>query len=283
MPAWDKAVCVGLALLAGLAAAPARAQLTDLVSRTAFRVCADPANAPMSVKDGSGFENKIAELFSKTLNRPLEYTWFPMAQGFVRRTLLANTCDVIIGYAQGDDLVLNTNPYYTSAYVLVAKRGGDLADVTSLADPRLQGRRIGVVAGTPPASHLKRNGLLVNTEGYELMVDRRVQNPNADMLADLDSGKIDLAVMWGPIAGPLAKAEGEALVVTPLLGEEGAPNLFYRISMGVRNGEDVWKRELNSTIRKLQPEIDAILRDAGVPLLDDMGKGMLPEAPKVAP
>ncbi len=280
MRVWDRLLgitLVGTTLALGLIAGPAAAQLTDLVSRTSFRVCADPANVPMSSKDGSGFENKIAELFSATLNRPLEYAWFPMAQGFVRKTLMANTCDVIIGYAQGDDLVLNTNAYYTSTHVMVFRGDSDLRDVTTLADPRLKGRKIGVIAGSPAASHLAANGLLPTTEGYRMMVDRRVEAPNLDMLADLESGKLDVAVMWGPVGGPLVKESGKDLVVAPLMHEQGAPKLFYRISMGVRNGEDAWKRELNSTIRKVQPQIDVILRDYGVPLLNDMGTDLKPE------
>ena len=255
-------------------AAPAQAQLADLVSPTLFRVCDDPANLPFSNKAGEGFENKISELFAERLGRELQYTWYPMATGFVRRTLMANLCDVIPGYAQGDELVLNTNHYYTSAYVLVVPSNRDLADVTTLADPRLAGRRIGVVAGTPPASHLARLGLLDRVVSYQLVVDTRFEHPNLDMITDLLEGKLDAAVLWGPVGGPLAKAEGGALVMTPLLHEEGPPSLFYRITMGVRPGEDVWKRQLNSLIRELQPEIDAILRSYGVPLLNDEGTAL---------
>jgi quinoprotein dehydrogenase-associated probable ABC transporter substrate-binding protein len=279
MRAWADAGARVLALAAALAVAtPATAQLTDLVSRTAFRVCADPANLPFSDEEGQGFENEIAALFAQTLGRELEYTWYPMAQGFVRRTLLENNCDVIIGYAQGDELVLNTNHYYTSTYVLVVRSDSDLADVTALEDPRLQGRHIGVIAGTPPASHLARLGLMPTTEGYQLMVDTRYEHPNRQMLDDLLAVKIDVALMWGPIGGPLAKPRGDELVVTPLIGDPDPPRLAYRITMGVRPGEDRWKRELNSTIRKLQPQIDAILRRWGVPLLNDDGTALKPEA-----
>jgi quinoprotein dehydrogenase-associated probable ABC transporter substrate-binding protein len=278
MRAWADAGAKALVLAAVLVVAvPAAAQLTDLVSRTAFRVCADPANLPFSDKAGEGFENEIAELFAQTLGRELEYTWYPMAQGFVRRTLLENHCDVIIGYAQGDELVLNTNHYYTSAYMLLTRADGDLAGVTALADPELQGRRIGVIAGTPPASHLARLGLMGTTEGYQLMVDTRFDHPNQQMLDDLLAGKIDAAIMWGPIGGPLAKPHGDALVVTPLIGDPTPPRLAYRITMGVRPGEDRWKRELNSTIRKLQPDIDGILRRWSVPLLNDDGTALKPE------
>lgn len=274
MPAWAEravAACVALALAAG----PAAAQLSDLVSRTAFRVCSDPANAPMSTRDGTGFENAIAELVAAELGRDLQYTWFPMAPGFVRRTLLENRCDVILGYAQGDELVLNTNHYYTSTHVLVTRAGDGLDAVDNLADPHLQGREIGVIAGTPAADHLARAGLLGTTHGYELMVDRRHQAPNQRMLADLLEGRLDAAILWGPIGGPLAQEAGAALSVTSLAAAD-MPRLYYRITMGVRNGEDAWKRELNSTIRALQPEIDAILRARGVPLLDDQGTGPKP-------
>lgn len=266
---------VGFALaLAAASVAPAAAQLNDLVSRSNFRVCSDPANMPFSNGAGEGFENRVAELFAESFGRELQYTWFPMAQGFVRRTLVENNCDVIIGFAQGDDLVLNTNHYYTSTHVLLTRADGELADVTTLTDPRLKGRPIGAIAGAPPGSHLARNGLIENVHGYELMVDRRVLSPNDAMLADLLAGEIDAALMWGPIGGPLARAAGDKVVMTPLLNEPGPPKLFYRITMGVRQGEDVWKRELNSKIRELQPQIDAILIEYGVPLVNDMGTAM---------
>jgi quinoprotein dehydrogenase-associated probable ABC transporter substrate-binding protein len=275
MPAWASPAWRGVGVAAALAVATAAAaQLTDLVSRTAFRVCADPANVPFSNEAGQGFENRIAELFAEALGRELQYVWYPMSMGFVRRTLLEYRCDVIIGYAQGDELVLNTNHYYTSTHVLVARADGDLADVTTLTDPRLKGRRIGVIAGSPPASHLARQGLMETVVGYHLMVDTRHERPAETMLDDLLVGGLDIAVMWGPAGGPLAKAAGDAVVVTPLIGEPGSPRLFYRITMGVRQGEDRWKRELNAMIGELQPEIDAILADHGVPLVNDMGTAM---------
>lgn len=263
------------AIFALLAGAPVRAQQTsDLVSTTAFRVCADPANVPMSDQTGRGFENRIAALFAGELGLPLEYTWFPMATGFIRRTLVENRCDVVIGYAQGDELVLNTNHYYTSAYVLITRADGPLAGVTALGDRALQGRRLGVIAGSAPATHLVRHQLMAQAKGYDLFVDRRFQDPSGDMLADLEAGAIDGALLWGPIGGPLVKAGHPGLKVTPLLAEPGQPRMFYRITMGVRQGEKTWSRKLNSLIRRNQARIDAILAEAGVPLLDDMGTGL---------
>ena len=269
MPAWAKAWAAALSILI---AVPAAAQTSDLVSKSRLRVCADPANLPFSNDKGEGFENKIAELLAAKLERPLEYTWFPQAIGFVRRTLGLNRCDVIIGFAQGHELVLNTNHYYTSAYVLVTTPDGPLAGVDRISDPALQGKRIGVMAGAPPATHMARNGLIGDAKGYKLMVDRRIESPAEEAIADLKSGETDAAILWGPIGGNLGKREG--LTVTPLLNEDGAPRMFYRITLGVRQGELVWKRELNKILRRNQAEIDAILTEYGVPLIDDQGKAL---------
>lgn len=267
---------VATALLAvTVAAGPAQAQTSDLVSKTAFRVCADPANYPMSDDKEGGFENRLAELMADRLGLPVDYTWYPMSTGFIRNTLRANECDVVMGYAQGHELVLNTNHYYTSAYVLILPEGSDLADVTTLTDPRLQGLSLGIVAGTPPASHLARNGLIGTARSYDLVVDRRYESPAVDMLDDLAAGEIDGAILWGPLGGPLVKAEHPGMTVIPLINEAQPPRLFYRITMGVRPNEKVWQRELNSLIRRNQDEINAILAEAGVPLIDDMGTAPL--------
>ncbi|MGV8989579.1 MAG: substrate-binding domain-containing protein [Cypionkella sp.] len=264
-----------LVVLAVAGVTPVLAQTSDLVSKTAFRVCADPANVPMSDDKSGGFENRIAELMAGELGLPVEYTWFPMATGFVRKTLQANKCDVIIGYAQGDELVQNTNHYYTSAYVLIVPADGPLAGVTTLSDPALQGTRLGVIAGSPPATQMTRFGLMPRAKGYNLVVDRRYESPAIDMLQDLKSGVIDGALLWGPIGGPLVKQSYPNFKVTPLLSETTPPKLNYRITMGVRQGDKVWERKLNSLIRRNQAKIDAILTEAGVPLLNDMGTALL--------
>ena len=250
----------------------AETDTSDLVSEEFFRVCADPGNTPFSNQDETGFENRIASLFAEKLERPVQYFWFPQAVGFVRRSLAIGKCDVVIGFAQGHELVLNTNHYYTSAYAIVVPADSELADVDHLSDPRLQGQVVGVTAGSPPATHMARYGLIGKAKGYKLMVDRRSESPAEQMLADLEKGDIVAAVLWGPLAGYYAREMGSDVVVTPLLKEEGAPRLFYRITMGVRQGELSWKRQLNSLIRRNQDEIDAILTEYGVPLVDEFGR-----------
>ncbi|MEO1345712.1 MAG: substrate-binding domain-containing protein [Pseudomonadota bacterium] len=253
----------------------ASAQTSDLVSDNALRVCADPANLPISAQDGSGYENKLAELVAAKLEKPVEYTWFPQATGFIRQTLSAKRCDIVMGYAQGHELVLNTNHYFTSSYSLIVPQDGDLSDVTALTDPKLKDLRIGIVAGTPPAAHMARNGLIAKAKPYNLVVDRRRESPAVDMLNDLEAGEIDAAILWGPLGGPLVKKNFAGLKVTPLVEETLPPRLFFRITMGVRRGEKVWQRQLNSLIRRNQDEINAVLVEAGVPLVNDLGTEVL--------
>jgi quinoprotein dehydrogenase-associated probable ABC transporter substrate-binding protein len=266
-PAALLAVLLSIDLVAPVCAA--EGQRTDLVNRTALRVCADPANMPFSNDKNEGFENKIAEIVAAELKVQVEYTWFPQATGFIRQTLFAKRCDVVIGYAQGDELVLNTNHYYRSTYALLYRAGTGLDGVVSLADPRLKDRRIGVIAGTPPGSIMAQLGLIQRAKPYPLMVDRRYDSPGERMINDIRSGDIDAGVLWGPIAGYFAAKGGDKLLVVPLLKETGTPRMAYRITFGVRNLEDDWKRQLNAVIAKRQSDIDALLLQFGVPLLDE--------------
>ena len=266
-PAALLAVLLSIDLIAPVCAA--EGQRTDLVNRTALRVCADPANMPFSNDKNEGFENKIAEIVAAELKVQVEYTWFPQATGFIRQTLFAKRCDVVIGYAQGDELVLNTNHYYRSTYALLYRAGTGLDGVVSLADPRLKDRRIGVIAGTPPGSIMAQLGLIQRAKPYPLMVDRRYDSPGERMINDIRSGDIDAGVLWGPIAGYFAAKGGDKLLVVPLLKETGTPRMAYRITFGVRNLEDDWKRQLNAVIAKRQSDIDALLLQFGVPLLDE--------------
>lgn len=266
-PAALLAVLLSIDLIAPVCAA--EGQRTDLVNRTALRVCADPANMPFSNDKNEGFENKIAEIVAAELKVQVEYTWFPQATGFIRQTLFAKRCDVVIGYAQGDELVLNTNHYYRSTYALLYRAGTGLDGVVSLADPRLKDRRIGVIAGTPPANIMAQLGLIQRAKPYPLMVDRRHDSPGERMINDIRSGDIDAGVLWGPIAGYFAAKGGDKLLVVPLLKETGTPRMAYRITFGVRNLEDDWKRQLNAVIAKRQSDIDALLLQFGVPLLDE--------------
>lgn len=271
---WTAALCVCILAFGGFIN-QSSAQTSDLVSKTSLRVCSDPANVPMSDRQESGYENALANLVASKLELPVEYTWYPMATGFIRNTLRANRCDIVMGYAQGHEMVLNTNHYMTSSYTLIVPKDSPLKDVAELSDPRLKGKSIGIIAGSPPATHMARNGLIGNARSFNLVVDRRYESPAVDMLNQLAAGEIDAAILWGPIGGPLVKMDHPDFQITPLTKETLPPRLFFRITMGVRPGEKVWQRKLNSLIRRNKKEINALLVDAGVPLMNDMGTGVL--------
>jgi quinoprotein dehydrogenase-associated probable ABC transporter substrate-binding protein len=274
---WSKAAALmlaGLMVLSTGASAQTAGEQTfgeaiELVDPNVLRVCSDPANMPFSDQAKEGFENKIADLLAEKLGKSVSYTWFPMATGFVRKTLGEHRCDVIIGFAQGDELVQNTNAYYRTAYAIVFKKGDGLDGLDALSDPRLKSKRIGVVAGTPPASNMAQYGLLGRAKPYPLMVDTRIDSPSKRMMKDLADGVIDVAILWGPMAGWQAKQSGLDLAVVPLVKEVGGPRMAYRITMGVRRQDQNWKRQLNTLLRDNQKEIERILLDYGVPLLDE--------------
>lgn len=242
----------------------------ELVDPDVLRVCADPSNMPFTDESGKGFENRLAELVAaKTGRKSVAYTWYPMATGFVRNTLRANLCDVIMGYAQGDELVQNTNAYYKSTYVIVFKKGSGLDGIDSLEDKRLADKKIGIVAGTPPSANLAKAGVIRNVRPYPLMVDTRVAPSMAEvMLKELLGGAIDVAILWGPMAGYYAKEIDPDLVVVPLVKEK-PDHMSYRITMGVRPSDQEWKRTLNKVIRENQAEINKILLEYDVPLVDE--------------
>jgi quinoprotein dehydrogenase-associated probable ABC transporter substrate-binding protein len=265
-------IAFGLASLGRFPALAVEGHRSDLVNRQVLRVCADPANMPFSNQEKQGFENKIADILGEEFKIPVEYTWFPQAIGFTRNTLLAKRCDVIIGTGQGDELVLNTNHLYRSAYALVYRPNNGLDGVDSLFDPRLKDKRVGVVISSPPADLINKAGLMGKARPYRMMVDRRFESPGEEMVKDIRSGEIDAGVLWGPIAGYFAKKGGEPLKVVPLLKDAKDGKMEFRITMGVRQGDDLWKRQLNDVIRKRQKDIDRVLLEYGVPLLDEDGQ-----------
>jgi quinoprotein dehydrogenase-associated probable ABC transporter substrate-binding protein len=266
------ALCLILPLFliaAGVAAQTGEEGSIELVDPKVLRVCADPRDLPFSNEAGEGFENKIAELLAQKLGKTLAYEFYPGATGFVRNTLNAHRCDVIMGMPQGDDIVQGTNPYYRTTYSLVSRQGSGLENVDSLEDPLLQNKRIGIVAGTPPATNLAVNGLLGNIKSYPLVVDTRVDAPTSTMMGYLEGDRIDIAILWGPIAGYLSKNAKIPVKVTPLVKETSGQRMIYRIGMGVRHSDQEWKRLLNKLIAENQAEITHILTTYGVPLLDE--------------
>lgn len=283
MPMFTRLASIGVFAVALITSLPADAQhYPDLVSRTAFRVCSDPSNLPFSNRKQQGFENKIAEIFGQQLKEPVRYLWAPSGPGFARNTLNADLCDVIMGYTVGSELVQSTNPYYRSTYVIVAKKGSPLNGVETLDDPRLKGHTLGVFAATPPVDVMLSKGLMDKAQVYPLLVDHRFDSPLTTMMSDLQNGKTDAVVVWGPLIGwDVVKSSG-SLVMSPLLKEVNRPGFSYRISLGVRHDELDWKHKLDAVLRSRRVDINKVLVDYGVPLIDESGK-LIPPSEAVDP
>ncbi|MCW5979931.1 MAG: substrate-binding domain-containing protein [Bryobacteraceae bacterium] len=239
--------------------------------RRAFRVCADPNNLPFSNDRGEGFENHIAELIASELGASVEYAWRAQRRGFIRNTLSAGACDVVLGAPAGYDPVLTSRPYYRSSYAFVKRRGRD--PVRSFDDPRLRRMKIGVHlagddgANPPPAHALAARGIIDNVAGYTLYGDYSKPNPPARLIEAVAKGDIDVAIAWGPIAGYFAARQPVALEVTPIEGDDRLPHLpfVYEISLGVRKSAKALRAELEHILDKRQADIDEILAEFDVP------------------
>jgi quinoprotein dehydrogenase-associated probable ABC transporter substrate-binding protein len=250
---------------------PLAAQTSDIVDRSELKVCADPNNLPFSDEQKEGFENKIAELMGGELGLKVDYAWFPQVVGFVRNTLRAHLCDLVMGTVAGDEIMQTTNPYYYTTYMMFYRSDKGLA-FEGPQDPRLGDLRLGVVAGTPPADLLVRHELMSHTKPYALTVDTRAESPTRQMVQDVVDGTIDVGFLWGPIAGYYRKHDDLPLTLVPLKDEPGAPRMEYHIAMGVRANEPEWRRRVNAVILKKQGDITAILRNYGIPLLNEQGE-----------
>ena len=265
-------LAAALLLIVPMIASAVRAQTPgEILARTELRVCADPNDLPFSNEKGEGYENKTAELVGRELNLPVRFVFFPQVTGFVRNTLRTRSCDLIMGTVAGDDIVQTTSPYYYSDYVAVWAADKDFT-FTGLDDPRLKTMRIGIISATPPSDLLVRHDLMARAKPYALMVDTRYESPTHEMVEDIVTGEVDLGLLWGPIAGYYIKRDALKLKLAPIPNEPGAPRMDYHIAMGVRANEPDWRRQINAVIQKRQAEITAILRDYGVPLLDEQGR-----------
>ena len=251
-------------------------QITGEVSvKTTLRICADPNNLPYSNQNNEGYENKIADLFAKKLgNIPVIYSWYPMTSGFVRRTLDAKTCDLIVTFPAIHEFVQNSNPFYNSSYAFMSLEERNI-NIKTLSDPEIKEKKykIGIIHATPPTSYIAKYKLFDQAKFYRQAADPRKQKPWIDATNDLVDGKIDIAILWGPLAGYEAKKAKKTITIVPLTKEEtiSRGKLVYRFTMGIRRNEPEWEKTINNLIKDNQEEINEILREYGIPLLDKLG------------
>lgn len=267
---------------------PAFAQAQP-AERTALRVCQDPNNLPFSSTDGTGIENRIAEIFGKALGLPVIYYSFPQRMAFIRNTLRYKLpgqdypCDIVMGVPVGFDQVSVTQPYYRSSYAMVFPAGTGLDGVKSNDDflrldkSRLATLRIGVYDRSPASAWLSKHGLVERGVPYKILNADPLQYPGEIIERDLAGGKIDVAIVWGPIAGYFAKRVKSPRLNVVVLKSEPGVQFDYQIAMGVRYGEPEWKRQVESLIQSRGAEIRAVLDEYGVPLVDEPSVAQKPK------
>lgn len=263
---------VGALSLASVASAGARPN--------ELRVCADPNNLPFSNAKGEGFENRIAELVAKEMGATVKYTWWAQRRGFIRNTLNAFECDVVIGVPASFDLTAVTVPYYRSSYVFVTRRDRHI-HVTSFDDPVLRKLKIGVQlvgddgANTPPVHALGARGIRGNLKGYSIYGDYRQPNPPSRIVDAVANGEVDVAIAWGPLAGYFSAKVRVPLELVPVSPQVDLPFLpeVFDVSMGVRRQDKALKEKLDSILEKNRKAIDVILDSYHVPRLDSRTSG----------
>jgi quinoprotein dehydrogenase-associated probable ABC transporter substrate-binding protein len=256
---------VAAALLAAALASQARAET--------LTICGDPNNLPFSNERLEGFENRIARILAEDLGMDLDWYWWAQRRGYVRNTLGAGACSLVMGVPAGFERTLNTRPYYRSTYVFVSRRDRDLA-IRSFDDPALGRLKVGVqmigddFSNTPPAHAMARRQLIGNVTGFMVYGDYGAAIPQSPILDAVASGAVDLAVVWGPLAGYLATREPVPLAVTPVGPEsDGGLRMSFAIALGVRRGDQALRDRLQGALDRHEPEIEAVLREYGVPLL----------------
>jgi quinoprotein dehydrogenase-associated probable ABC transporter substrate-binding protein len=237
-----------------------------------LRVCADPNNLPFSNREQEGFENKIAAMIAREMNLDVEYLWWAQRRGFIRNTLKAHECDLVIGVPASFELAQTTSPYYRSTYVFVYRKDRGL-NIRSFDDPQLRKLKIGVqmigddFANTPPAHALTNRHIIENVRGYTVYGDYAQANPPARIVEAVAKGEVDVAIVWGPLAGYFAKRQKVPLELIPVSPEIDLPYLpfVFDISMGVRRGDDAFREQLEQILARRRAEIDNILDEYDVP------------------
>jgi mxaJ protein len=284
-------LCLAFLLSAGGAAVGQEGENLDALSRTAsargadpahdaLRVCADPNNLPFSNARREGFENTLAELVAGELGKTVSYTWWAQRRGFIRNTLNAGACDLIMGVPQLD-VIATTRPYYESTYVFVSRKDRAL-DFSSIQAPELKTLRVGVHligddgASTPPTHALGEQGITDKVVGYMIYGDYREDSPPARLIEAVERGEIDVAAVWGPLAGYFAQRSPIPLNVVPITGTEPYRPLVFQfpIAMGVRKADRALADRLNEIIERRQDDIQALLNHYGVPLVERGGDAL---------
>ena len=252
----------------------AAALLAGSCTQRTLTACADPNNLPFSNRAGQGFENKLAEMIAADLHANLSYVWWAQRRGYVRNTLNEQKCDFWPGIGSNVEMAATSRPYYRSTYVFVT-RAKDGLDHITLDDPRLRKLKIGVqmvgndATNTPPAHALARRGMVANVRGYMLYGDYSKANPPSEIVQAVERGDVDVALVWGPLAGYFAAQSPVPLKIEPVTPWMDAMQwpMQFDISIGVRKDNQELLKDIDRILAARSGEIRKLLADYHVPVV----------------
>ncbi len=250
------ALVIGAAVAApirGRAQAPA----TSRTEAQPLRVCADPDDLPFSsAQPGTpGIYVELGQQIAQSLGRPFEPVWALSYFGkrAVRTTLLAKSCDIYVGLPgikgfMGPQLVYS-KPFLHIGYAIMAPAGEHIAKLDDLS-----GKRVAVQFSTPPQIVLAARDD-VKTVTF--------LNPE-DAVKALEHHDVDVAFIWGPVAGYINQTSLHgAYDVTPIAGE----GMQYPVKIGfIRANAD------------LRDQVEKVLEDSRQAVAELAGKYGLPTA-----
>jgi len=237
-----------------------------------FKVCADPDNMPFSNNKQEGFEDKIAALIAEDLGQPLSFLYAFNRQGFLRNTINARRCDVIMGVPPDYDPVLTSKPYYRTGHVFVWRKESGF-NITGWDSPDLKKGVIGVTDKSPASVPMNEHGLIEHSKPYRIQRDLNI--PASYLIDDLEKGEIDVAIAWGPIGGYFAKQSKVPMEVrlTPEYEKQNARGKeYWNISVGVRHSDKERMKLIQASLDRNHDKIMKILNDYGVltvPVVED--------------
>jgi mxaJ protein len=252
----------------------------DLIPQRTLTACADPNNLPFSNRAGQGFENKLAQMIAADLHAKLDYVWWAQRRGYVRNTLGERKCDLWPGVGSNVETVATSRPYYRSTYMFVTRASEPLGKLT-LDDPRLEKLRIGVqmvgddASNTPPAHALARRGIIANVRGFMLYGDYAKPNPPAEIMRAVERGDVDVAMVWGPLAGYFAARSRVPLrlePVTPWMADMEWP-MQFDISVGVQKNDPKLLNQVDEVLDRRRADIRKLLAAYRVPIVSGAGSG----------
>jgi len=266
----------GLALAALLAAFEASATPPE-----PLKVCAAENEMPYSNKAGEGFENKLAALLGKALDRKVEMVYWTDPRYYVRDYLDKGLCDVTLGVDAGDPRVLTTKSYYRSGYVFITREQDEMEIENWNSDALRKAKKIAFVPGTPAEVMLRAIGRyndLFNYSqelvGYKSKRNQYVKYDHAKLVSEVASGNAEIAVLWGPAAARYVKASSTPLTMTVIPDDNRRADgqkvgHHYSTSIGVRKDKPALLAELNKALEEVEDDIEDLLEEEGMPLLDE--------------